>query len=71
MDRAAPADADPDEPIIRPMEPADALGMAALLGRFGTAEGTLQVADASLATRLEFLQRADEGSHWLPRLTIE
>lgn len=57
MDRAAAADA--DEPIIRPMEPADALGMSALLGRIGTVEGTLQVPDASLATRLEFLQRVE------------
>lgn len=45
--------------VIRPAEPADAAGVAALLGRVGTVEGTLQVPDAPIASRLEFLQRLE------------
>ena len=48
-----------DTVTIRPAEPADALGVSALLGRLGTVEGTLQVPDAALATRLETLQRVE------------
>lgn len=58
MDSAAHK-ADAPEVIIRAMEPADALGVSALLGRIGTVEGTLQIPDAALATRLEFLQRVE------------
>jgi L-phenylalanine/L-methionine N-acetyltransferase len=45
--------------VIRPAEPADAAGVSALLGRVGTVEGTLQVPDAPVASRLEFLQRLE------------
>jgi len=58
MDSAA-HEADANDVIIRAMEPADALGVSALLGRIGTVEGTLQIPDAALATRLEFLQRVE------------
>jgi putative acetyltransferase len=58
MDRAA-HEADADTPLIRPTEPADALAISALLGRIGTVEGTLQMPDAALASRLEMLQRID------------
>jgi putative acetyltransferase len=47
------------EVVIRPAEPADAAGVSALLGRIGTVEGTLQVPDAALASRLEMLQRVE------------
>ncbi len=45
--------------VIRPAEPDDAPGVAALLGRIGTVEGTLQVPDAELASRLEMLRRVE------------
>lgn len=47
------------EVIIRAAEPADAAGISALLGRIGTVEGTLQVPDMPIASRLEFLQRVE------------
>jgi putative acetyltransferase len=49
----------PPEVTIRPAEPGDAAGVSALLGRIGTVEGTLQVPDAALASRLEMLQRIE------------
>jgi len=50
---------DEAEVTIRPAEPADAAGVSALLGRIGTVEGTLQIPDAPLASRLETLQRVE------------
>jgi putative acetyltransferase len=47
------------EVTIRAAEPADAAAVSALLGRMGTVEGTLQVPDMPLASRLEFLQRIE------------
>lgn len=44
---------------IRAVEPDDAPGVSALLGRPGTVEGTLQVPDMPIASRLEFLQRIE------------
>lgn len=44
---------------IRPQEPGDAPAAAALLGRIGVVEGTLQVPDMPLASRLDFLQRVE------------
>ena len=44
---------------IRPAEPADAPAVSALLGRIGTVEGTLQIPDAPVASRLEMLQRVE------------
>ena len=49
----------PAEVVIRPAEPADAPGVSSLLGRIGTVEGTLQVPDMPIATRLEMLQRVE------------
>lgn len=54
-----------DDLLIRAAEPADAPGISALLGLVGTFEGTLQLPDMPIATRLEFLQRVD---HQAPRL---
>lgn len=48
-----------DDVLIRPAEPADAPAVAALLGRPGVVEGTLQLPDVALATRLEMLQRVE------------
>jgi len=45
--------------VIRPAEPADAPAVSALLGRIGTVEGTLQIPDAPIASRLEMLQRVE------------
>jgi L-phenylalanine/L-methionine N-acetyltransferase len=44
----------PEEAVIRPAEPADAEGVAALLGLPGTFEGTLQLPDMPLASRLDW-----------------
>ena len=49
----------PPDPVIRPAEPGDAAGISALLGRLGTVEGTLQVPEMPVASRLEFLQRVE------------
>ena len=45
--------------VIRSSEPEDAAAISALLGRVGTFEGTLQVPDVPVASRVDFLQRAD------------
>ena len=45
--------------VIRAAEPADAEGISALLGTVGTVEGTLQVPDMPIASRLEFLRRVE------------
>lgn len=47
------------EVTIRAAEPADSAGISALLGRPGTVEGTLQVPDMPVASRLEVLQRIE------------
>lgn len=47
------------EVTVRAAEPADATAIAALIGRPGTFEGTLQLPDMPVASRLEFLQRVD------------
>jgi putative acetyltransferase len=48
------------EPIvIRSQEPADAPAVSALWGRVGTVEGTLQLPDMPIASRMEFLQKLD------------
>ncbi len=49
----------PADVIIRAAEPSDAAGVSALLGRPGTVEGTLQVPDMPVASRVEFLQRIE------------
>jgi putative acetyltransferase len=45
--------------VIRSAEPEDAMAVSSLLGRVGTFEGTLQLPDMPLASRVEFLQRMD------------
>ena len=50
------------EVLIRAAEPADAAATSALLGRIGTFEGTLQLPDMPVASRLEMLQRVDPQS---------
>ncbi|HYF17542.1 MAG TPA: GNAT family N-acetyltransferase [Ramlibacter sp.] len=41
--------------LIRPAEPSDAAGVSALLGRIGTFEGTLQMPEAAIASRVDML----------------
>jgi putative acetyltransferase len=45
--------------VIRAAEPGDAAAISALLGRLGTVEGTLQVPDLPIASRLEMLARVE------------
>jgi putative acetyltransferase len=52
-------DVNADAIVIRAMEPADAPGVSALFGSIGTVEGTLQIPDAPIASRLEFLQKVE------------
>jgi putative acetyltransferase len=44
---------------IRSFEPADAAGLSALLGAPGVFEGTLQMPDVPVASRIEMLQRIE------------
>ncbi|MDB5858765.1 MAG: hypothetical protein JWQ76_2454 [Ramlibacter sp.] len=60
MDRAA-HEADADNLTIRAREPEDAAGMSALMGAPGTFEGTLQMPDMPVASRLEHLSRVEAG----------
>jgi L-phenylalanine/L-methionine N-acetyltransferase len=48
-----------DDLQIRSAEPSDAAGISALLGTVGVMEGTLQLPDVPIASRLEFLQRPE------------
>jgi putative acetyltransferase len=48
-----------DSVLIRPAEPRDAECVAALLGRVGTFEGTLQMPDMPIASRLDWTQKID------------
>ena len=57
MDIAHKADHAPF--AIRAAEPEDAPAIAALIGAPGTFEGTLQLPDMPVATRLEFLRRVE------------
>jgi putative acetyltransferase len=50
---------DANEVIIRAAEPSDAAGISALFGRIGTVEGTLQLPDMPVASRLEHLQKVE------------
>ncbi|NML42358.1 GNAT family N-acetyltransferase [Ramlibacter sp. G-1-2-2] len=50
------------EITIRSMEPEDALAVSALLGSVGAFEGTLQMPDIPVASRVETLQRNEPGS---------
>ena len=58
MEQAHEADA----VTIRSQEPEDAAGMSALMGRDGTFQGTLQLPDMPVASRVEFLQKVDLAS---------
>jgi putative acetyltransferase len=60
MDNAHKADA--AALVIRPAEPSDAAGISELIGRHGTFEGTLQLPDMPVASRLEFLQKVEPTS---------
>ncbi|MGH8845905.1 MAG: GNAT family N-acetyltransferase [Polaromonas sp.] len=60
MDKAHEAQA--SDVLIRSAEPSDAAAISALLGQVGTFEGTLQLPDMSVASRLDFLQRIDSQS---------
>jgi putative acetyltransferase len=54
--------ADSRQIVIRAAEPDDAAAISALLGRVGTFEGTLQMPDMPIASRIEMLQRVDPHS---------
>jgi L-phenylalanine/L-methionine N-acetyltransferase len=54
--------ADTGNLLIRAAEPGDAAAISSLLGRIGTFEGTLQLPDMPIASRLEMLQRVDTQS---------
>jgi L-phenylalanine/L-methionine N-acetyltransferase len=54
--------ADPARIVIRSAEPQDANGISALMGSPGTFEGTLQMPDMAIASRLEMLQRTDPNN---------
>jgi putative acetyltransferase len=60
MDRAA-HEADAAALIIRAREPEDAAGMSALMGAPGTFEGTLQMPDMPVASRVEHLSKVEAG----------
>src|SRR5512140_3893968 len=47
---------------MRSQEPADATAISALMGREGTFEGTLQLPDMPVASRLDFLQKVESNS---------
>ncbi|HEY0883930.1 MAG TPA: GNAT family N-acetyltransferase [Ramlibacter sp.] len=51
-----------DAVTIRSQEPEDAAAVSALMGRTGTFEGTLQLPDMPVASRIEFLQKVDTQS---------
>jgi L-phenylalanine/L-methionine N-acetyltransferase len=53
---------DPNSFAIRSQEPEDAAGLSAMMGSAGTFEGTLQLPDMPVASRLEFLQKVDPHS---------
>jgi putative acetyltransferase len=61
MDRAA-HEADAPTFTIRAREPEDAPAMSALMGSPGTFEGTLQLPDMPVASRLEFLGKVETGA---------
>ena len=61
MDRAA-QEADAPQLTIRAREPEDAAGMSALMGTPGTFEGTLQMPDMPVASRVEFLSKVEPGA---------
>jgi len=54
--------ADPTGITIRALEPADAHEVSALTGAHGTFEGTLQLPDMPVASRLEWLQKVEPQS---------
>ncbi|HWI84093.1 GNAT family N-acetyltransferase [Ramlibacter sp.] len=60
MDAAHRADA--TRITIRAQEPQDAAALSALMGSQGTFEGTLQLPDMPVASRLEYLQKVDPHS---------
>ncbi|MBK0392501.1 GNAT family N-acetyltransferase [Ramlibacter algicola] len=55
MDAARPI----EDVVIRAAEPADAAGMSAVIGRLGTVEGTLQIPDMPVASRIDHLQKIE------------
>ena len=60
MDAAHKADA--DAIIIRSAEPEDAARISAHLGQHGVFEGLLQMPDAPVASRLEYLQKMEPNA---------
>jgi putative acetyltransferase len=61
MDRAA-HEAAADSLVIRAQEPEDAEALSALIGTPGTFEGTLQLPDMPVASRLEYLRKVEPGT---------
>ena len=54
--------ADDSEITLRALEPGDALEVSAFTGAHGTFEGTLQLPDMPVASRLEWLQKLEPNS---------
>jgi L-phenylalanine/L-methionine N-acetyltransferase len=61
MDSAA-HEADATAFTIRAQEPSDAAGVSALIGTPGTFEGTLQLPDMPVASRVEWIQAIEPGT---------
>ena len=47
--------------VIRSAEPEDAAAISAIYGTVGTVEGTLQLPDMPVASRVEYLQKIEPG----------
>lgn len=62
MDTAAKTTADKEAITVRALEPGDAQEVSALTGATGTFEGTLQLPDMPVASRLEWLQKLEPHS---------
>ena len=60
MDAARQVDADPI--VIRSAEPEDAAAISAVFGTPGTVEGTLQLPDMPVASRVEYLQKVEPAA---------
>ena len=57
-----PARTEPDGIVIRSAEPEDAAAISAIYGTVGTVEGTLQLPDMPIASRVEYLQKLEPAA---------
>lgn len=56
------ADSELNRLTIRAMEPSDAEGVSVLLGSPGVVEGTLQLPEMAVASRIEHLEKIEQGA---------